>query len=123
MMFGRASVCFSAAAFLLVGCSAKQTPRAEIATAEMALRQARQSAAPQHSPLELRNATEKLNRAKQAMADEDYMLARRLAEQALVDAQLAQATAQSFEAQRMTTELRESIEALRREAERKADAG
>jgi hypothetical protein len=36
-------------------------PRAEIATADMALRQARQSRAPQYSPrLELRTATEKL---------------------------------------------------------------
>jgi hypothetical protein len=36
-------------------------PRAEIATADLALRQVRQSRAPQYSPrLELRTATEKL---------------------------------------------------------------
>ena len=124
MTFCRARACFFAGALVfLVGCSGIEPPRAQMAKAEMALRQSRQSDAPQHSPLELRKATEKLNRARQAMADEEYLLARRLAEQAVVDAQLAEAKARSLEAQRMTRELRESIEALRREVERKANAG
>jgi hypothetical protein len=51
---------YSRAQLLFAGCS-MPAPRAEIATADMALRQARQSRAPQYSPrLELRTATEKL---------------------------------------------------------------
>jgi hypothetical protein len=88
---------YSRAQLLFAGCS-MPAPRAEIATADMAVRQARQSRAPQYSRLELRTATEKLNGARQAMADEDYLLARRLAEQARVDAQLAETKAQTLEA-------------------------
>ena len=65
-------------------------------------------------------ATEKADKAKQAMRDENYVLARRLAEQALVDAQLAESKAQSTEARQTATQLREGIEALRREADRGA---
>jgi hypothetical protein len=93
-------------------------PRDAIATAELGLRQAQQSKAPQYSPLELRMASEKLDQAKQAMNDKDYVKARHLAEGALVDAQMAESKARSQEASKMAAELRAGIEALRREAER-----
>jgi hypothetical protein len=97
---------------MVSGCASARAPREEIATAELAVREARQSKAPQHANLELRLATEKLNGARRAMAEEDYVAARRLAEQALADAQLAEAKAQSAEAKRMAGQLREAIQTL-----------
>ena len=105
-------------ALVFAGCSSVRPPREEIATAELAVREAQQSKAPQHASLELRMATEKLTRARQAMRDEDYVVARRLAEQALVDAQLAESKARSIQARQMASQLREGIETLRKEAER-----
>ena len=101
-------------------CSSAPPPREQLATAELAVRRAQDNKAPQYAPLEFRMATEKADKAKQAMRDENYVLARRFAEQALVDAQLAESKAQSTEARQTATQLREGIEALRREAERGA---
>lgn len=101
-------------------CSSVQPPREQLATAELAVRRAQDSKAPQYAPLELRTAMEKADKAKQAMRVENYVLARRFAEQALVDAQLAESKAQSTEARQTASQLREGIEALRREAERGA---
>ena len=115
---------YIAIGFLLViggigsSCSSGRPPREQIAMAELAVRQAENSKAPQHAALELRLATEKAEKARQAMRNEDYVMARRFAEQALVDAQLAESKAQSSEARQSANQLRESIEALRREAER-----
>ena len=111
---------------LIIGlgaCSSVQPPREQIATAELALREARSTTAPQHAPLELRLATEKLEKAKNAMREEDYVLARRLAEQALVDAQLAQSKAHSAEAQQSAAQLRRGIENLRQELDRRGNSG
>lgn len=100
------------------GCSAARPPAETVAQAELAVRQADESKAPQHAPAELSGAREKLASAQQAMAAEEYERARRLAEQALVDAQLAQARAESEEARRDAEELRRTIETLRAEATR-----
>ena len=105
-------------ALVFAGCSSIRPPREEIATAELAVREAQQSNAPQHAELEMHTANEKLSQARQAMRDENYVLARRLAEQALVDAQLAESKARSAEARQMARQLREGIETLRKEAER-----
>lgn len=108
---------------ILSSCSVARPPREQIAMAELAIRQAQNSKAPQHASLELRLATEKAEKARQAMRNEDYVMARRFAEQALVDAQLAESKAQSIEARQTANQLRESIEALRREAERAGRRG
>jgi hypothetical protein len=114
----RIAACLAVGAMAFAGCSSVQPPRAEIATAELAVQNAQKTSAPQSSPLELRKAREKLDRAKDAMRDRDYVLARQLAEEALVDAQLAESTARSEDATRMARELRDGIEALRREVAR-----
>jgi hypothetical protein len=57
------------------------------------------------------------------MTKEEYTTARRLAEEALVDAQLAEAKAASEDARRVATDVRQSLETLRREAERSSRGG
>ncbi len=118
MQRGRIAIYLAIGALTCVGCSTAQPPRAEIATAELAVRNAQQSSAPQNSALVLRTAREKLDRANDAMRIGDYVGARRLAEEARVDAELAERTARSEDATKMARELRESIETLRRETVR-----
>jgi len=102
----------------VTGCSSVRRPEAEVAQANLALRQATESKAPVYAPSEFRAAQEKTMGAQQAMAEEDYVHARRLAEQAVVDAQLAQARANAAEAQKNTEETRAAVTALRQEANR-----
>jgi len=115
----------------ITGCSTIGPPKDSVAAADLAVREANKSKAPQYSPLELRRATDKLDEAKRAMdkqeyirarrlAEEaqEYIRARRLAEEALVDAQLAEAKAASEDARRTASDVRQSLETLRREAQR-----
>lgn len=103
---------------LLAACSSVAPPREQLGAAEVALRQAQASAAPQHAPAELRMAADKFAAAQSAMRRGEYEQARRHAEQALVDAQLAETKARTTEAQQMVRQMRASIESLKREAER-----
>jgi hypothetical protein len=105
------------------GCSTIGPPKESLAAAELAVREANKSKAPQYSPLELRMATDKLDQAKRAMNKKDYTVARRLAEEALVDAQVAEAKAASEDARRAANDVRQSLETLRREAERSSPGG
>src|SRR4029434_8956684 len=84
----------------ITGCSTIGPPKDSVAAADLAVREANKSKAPQYSPLELRRATCKLDESKRAMDKEEYIRARRLAEEALVDAQLAEAKAASEDARR-----------------------
>jgi len=102
----------------VTGCSASRPPVAEVAQADLAVRQAAESKAPVYAPTELRVAEEKLSSAHDAMATDEYTEARRLAEQATVDARLAQARGNAADAQRNTQELRKTIDVLRTEAAR-----
>ena len=54
------------------------------------------------------------------MQRKDYAEARRLAERALVNAQLAETMAEAVQTRQAATELRHSVEALRREADQQA---
>jgi hypothetical protein len=109
-----AGVCLAA-----LGCSGTRPPTAKIAQAEQAVREAtEQSEAQELAPLELRLAREKLAEARRAMDDDEHERARRLAEAAYVDAELAEEKANSEKAVRMARETQQSIETLRREAER-----
>ena len=105
-------------ALALGGCSAARPPTIEMAQADMAVRQASDSKAPDYAPTELRVAQEKLLGAQQAVSADEYERARRLAEQAAVDAQLAQAKGEAGDAQHNAAELRRTIDALRSEAVR-----
>jgi hypothetical protein len=107
-----------ACSVLAAGCSSERPPVDALSAADLAVRQAEASKAPQSAPLDLRLAHEKLSSARQAMDKDDYEKARRMAEEALVDAQLAQAKAESESARKNADELRSSIEALSREAQR-----
>lgn len=102
----------------VAGCSTVAPPKDSIAAAELAIRGATKSKAPEYSPLELRMATDKLDAAKRAMDKKEYTEARRLAEEALVDAQAAEAKAASEDASRAASDLRQGLETLRREAQR-----
>ncbi|HEY7316028.1 MAG TPA: DUF4398 domain-containing protein [Candidatus Binatia bacterium] len=108
---------------VLAGCSTISPPKGDLAAADLAVQQANKSKAPQYSPLELRKAMDKLDEAKRAMSKEEYLKARDLAEEALVDAQLAEAKADSEDAKRTASDLRQSLETLRREAERSSLGG
>jgi hypothetical protein len=103
-----------------MGCSAGKPPTAALSQAELAVREANDSTAPQHAALELQMAREQLDGAQQAMQDKAYETARRQAEKALVNAQLAEAKAETASARQAAAELRQSIESLRREAMRNA---
>ena len=117
------SVAFVLAALGVTSCSTVGPPKDSVAAAELAVQQANKSKAPQYSPLELRIAMDKLDQAKQAMNKKEYTLARRLAEEALVDAQVAEAKAASEDARRAASDIRQSLETLRREADRSSRGG
>jgi PBP1b-binding outer membrane lipoprotein LpoB len=89
----------------------------QVSQAELAVQQASKSKAPDYASLELYTAREQFASAQEAMHKKDYTQARRLAERALVNAQLAETKAEAEQARRAAAELRQSIEALRREAE------
>ena len=90
-----------------------------IAGAESAIKQAQDSGAETNAPLQLKIAEDKLAAAKGAAAKEDFLNAKRLADEALVDAKLAEAESLSEKAKKQSREMRESIETLRQELERK----
>lgn len=106
----------------LSGCAGKPPTAtlAQLSQAELAVKQADKSKAPEYASLELFTAREQLASAQQAMNRKEYEEARRLAERALVNAQLAEAMADAAQTRQAATELRQSIEALRREADQQA---
>jgi hypothetical protein len=103
---------------LASACSGTRKPVAALAKAELAVKEAGQSTAPQHAELDLKLAREKLEKARGAIEDDDNEKARWLAEEALVDAQVAEVKADSAEARATAAQTRESIERIRNEAYR-----
>lgn len=106
----------------LSGCAGKPPTATleRLSQAELAVKQADKSKAPEYASVELYTAREQLASAQQAMQRKDYAEARRLAERALANAQLAETMAEAAQTRQHATELRQSIEALRREADRQA---
>ncbi len=102
----------------LSACASMPRPTGALSQAELAVREAERSEAPQYAALELQTARENLDNAKQAMQSKQYETARRLAEKALVEAQLAQDKAKTASARAAAEELRDSIESLREEISR-----
>lgn len=107
-----------AVTLLLVSC-ASEVPKEVVSQAELAVNKATQSRAPQLAPLDLRKSRDHLDEAKLAIQDRQYEQARRLAEKAIAEAQLAEAKSEAQSAQTTLSELRESLNALREEAENK----
>jgi len=92
----------------------------QLSQAELAVKQADKSKAPDYASVELYTAREQLTAAQQAMNRKDYAEARRLAERAMVNAQLAEAMGEAAQARQAATELQHSVEDLRREADQQA---
>ncbi len=93
-------------------------PTEKITTVEKALDVARESNATIHAPLELKLAEDKLKKANIAIDEKEFEQARRLADEALMDAKLAEAKSRSEKAKKLSQEMRNSIDTLRREIER-----
>jgi len=111
------------ALFLIIICGscagvAPTAPTAKLADLEYAIRDAREAEASSYSPLELQFAEDKYRAAKKAITVKEYEKAERLIDQARLDAQLAQEKSLSAKAEKDAFEMRQSIEALRGEAER-----
>ncbi|MCK5876836.1 MAG: DUF4398 domain-containing protein [Candidatus Marithrix sp.] len=105
---------------LFMGCgTSKQPPTEKMANAELAISRAQDNNAKEFAAIELRQAKDNLEKAKQAVTNEEYAEAARLAEQAFMDASLAETKAESEKASKAADEMRESVETLKQEVERK----
>jgi len=120
------SLSFAGAAVLalslgLAGCASVPRPDAQLAEADLALRNAEQVDAAHHAPLDMRQARDQYDEAKRAVEDDENLEARRLAESAAVKAELAATRARAARTRAAADEIRQSIESLRSEAQRGAD--
>ena len=117
----RAAGVLAVAALLAGGCASKgMAPVSQLATSRVAVTEAEAAGAREYAALDLLSARDKLNKAEAASREEKYEQARRLAEEAEVDARLAESKARTAKSQRAAAEVQDSINALRRELERKA---
>jgi hypothetical protein len=115
-----ASLPVLAGSLLLGGCASKgEPPTDKLALVETSVTHAKESEAYTYAPLEIKLAEEKLAQAKQKIAEKEYDQARVLLDQALVDARLAESKSQSEKTKRGAQEMKDSIETLRKETERK----
>ncbi|MDD2558137.1 MAG: DUF4398 domain-containing protein [Desulfuromonadaceae bacterium] len=104
---------------ILAGCAAKvPAPEKQVALANQSITQAENAGAAEFAPAELRAAREKLSQAKLAMDKKENLKAQQLADEAMVDANLAEAKVRSVKAQKVVTELKDSIRVLREEMNR-----
>ncbi|MDO9263982.1 MAG: DUF4398 domain-containing protein [Desulfosalsimonadaceae bacterium] len=101
-------------------CASGKPPVAKIADVESAIGRARESIAATYAPLELKFAEDKLTEAKALMEKEEYLPAGRLLDEALIDAKLAEAKSRSVQKRTEATEIRDSIDSLRKEIEFKS---
>jgi hypothetical protein len=99
----------------VAACAGDPVPEAEMARADLAVRQAEDANAATHAPGPYALAQDKLERAHAAVGDGDNVAARRLAEQAAADAELAEAQARSEVARHNAAQLRANIGTLREE--------
>lgn len=106
----------------LAGCAAKApAPAKQVTLATQSIAQAESSGAVEFAPVELKAARDKLSLAKLAMDKEENLKAKRFADEAMVDASLAEAKARSAKSQKVVAELKESINVLRDEMNRKTN--
>lgn len=107
---------------VLAGCAVKApAPEKQVTLATQSIAQAESSGAVEFAPVELKTARDKLSQAKVAMEKEENLKAKRLADEAMVDANLAEAKARSAKSQKVVEELKESINVLRDEMNRKTN--
>ena len=107
-------------ALLLSGCgNSIKPPTGKISNAELAISRAQDNNARDFAAFELRQAQDNLQKAKQAVQDEEFEKATRLADQAFMDASLAESKAEKEKARKAAKEMRESVETLQQELDRK----
>jgi hypothetical protein len=99
--------------------SAPPAPTEKLASVETAIAGAKDKEAYTYAAAELMQAEQKYAEAKRLVAQEKMDQAARLLDQALTDAKLAEAKADSARAAKQATEMRDTIETLRQEVERK----
>ena len=87
---------------------------------EKAVNEAKTSNASLNAPVELVAAEGKLSAAKEMFLREEYDAAARLADEASVDAEYARAKATTEKNRKAAEEMRENIEVLRKEIQRKS---
>lgn len=105
---------------ILGGCASKGSPPVKnLSNADMAIKVAKETNATINAPLDIRRAEENLQKARESFESKDYISAQRFADQALIDAKLAQEKSQTKKIKEMESNLRESIETLRDEINRK----
>jgi hypothetical protein len=108
-----------AAAAVAAGCASKPArPTEEMTRAQTLVDQAEQGGAQQYASAELTQARQKLQAADDASDKGKTDVAQRLASEATLDAQLAVAKTNAGKAQSAATEVNQSVETLRREANR-----
>jgi len=108
------------AAVISTGCASKGfAPIKNISDAEMAIKSAKEANATINAPLDIRIAEDKLQTARENIKKDDYVSARRLADEALMDAKLAQEKSRTAKAKKLENQLRETIETLQNEIDRK----
>jgi hypothetical protein len=103
---------------MLTAC-AGVAPMGKMSKLESYIADARQAEAIVYAPLELKFAEDKYKMAQDAIKRKDYDVASQLADKALLDAQLAEVKALSVKAEKEAQEMRESLETLRSELNRK----
>lgn len=116
-----ANLMIASVALVGAGCASKMpAPIEQMATSRAAVTQAERGGAGEYAAVELLSAREKLNRADLAMRDGRNEEASRLAEQAEADAVLAAAKARTSQSQKAVDNMKQAIETLRQEIERKS---
>lgn len=102
------------------GCATEQSkPTEELTKARSVIQQADKGDAQRYAAADLQRAHDELSGAERAAEKRQYADARRYAENAEVDADLATARGNSGAAEHAVQEIRQSIETLKRESERK----
>ncbi|MCB1895066.1 MAG: DUF4398 domain-containing protein [Rhodocyclaceae bacterium] len=105
----------------LGACASKvPAPVEQMATSRAAMAQAERAGAGEFAAVELLAAREKLNKAELAMREGRNAEALRFAEQAEADAVLAEAKARSSQSTKAVEDMRQAIETLREEIQRKS---
>lgn len=103
----------------VMGCAGKvAVPTEKIANAERVIYDARVGNASVNAPLDLRLSEDKLVAAKLAIVQKEYEKATRLTDEAILDAEVAKAKTQAAKAKKISSEMRENIDAMAREIER-----
>ena len=107
---------------LVSGCATEQPkPTEELNKARSVIQQADKGDAQRYAAADLQRAHDELSSAERAADKRQYDDARRFAESAEVDADLATARGNSGAAERAVQEIKQSMETLKQESERKGN--